>query len=273
MSAPRSSLTGSSARGGRYLIVVCWLALRASPVSARVAGSGLAAADWGCPGRARILRLDGCALGMRVACGAVFAVLFGSLVSPSAASPGAPRIAVASGGEIVVLSPNDGGRTVLTGARSGGANDTPAWSPDGQHLAFVSSRDHRDTGHSERASEIYVMNADGSAQRRLTFNGVPLSSPSWSSDGRTLVFSRDTPSRTGGLGRLELWTVDVTTGAERRLTVGPYDLAPTWSPDGSRVAFDRVTLDRKTGFHSAIYTISADGSAPKLLARIVHESA
>jgi len=202
---------------------------------------------------------------MRVACGAVFAVLFGSLVSSSAASPGAPRIAVASGGEIVVLSPNDGGRTVLTGARSGGANDTPAWSPDGQHLAFVSSRDHRDTGHSERASEIYVMNADGSAQRRLTFNGVPLSSPSWSSDGRTLVFSRDTPSRTGGLGRLELWTVDVTTGAERRLTVGPYDLAPTWSPDGSRVAFDRVTLDRKTGFHSAIYTISADGSAPKLL--------
>ena len=48
----------------------------------------------------------------------------------------------------------------------------PAWSPDGREIAFT-----RLVG--ERNTEIYVMNADGSEQRRLTFNPGPDVSPSW----------------------------------------------------------------------------------------------
>ena len=57
---------------------------------------------------------------------------------------------------------------------------TPAWSPDGRKLAFVSRRDGN--------SEIYVMNADGSAQENLTRQPANDSQPSWSPDGRKIAF-------------------------------------------------------------------------------------
>ena len=57
---------------------------------------------------------------------------------------------------------------------------TPAWSPDGRKLAFVSRRDGN--------SEIYVINADGSGQENLTQHPARDSHPSWSRDGRKLAF-------------------------------------------------------------------------------------
>ena len=57
---------------------------------------------------------------------------------------------------------------------------TPAWSPDGRKLAFVSRRDGN--------SEIYVINADGSEQENLTQHPARDSHPSWSRDGRKLAF-------------------------------------------------------------------------------------
>jgi Tol biopolymer transport system component len=47
----------------------------------------------------------------------------------------------------------------------------PAWSPDGQRIAFISDRDGND--------EIYVMNADGSGQQRLTRTPEDESFPAW----------------------------------------------------------------------------------------------
>ncbi len=61
-----------------------------------------------------------------------------------------------------------------------GTYATPAWSPDGRKLAFVSDRDGN--------SEVYVMNADGSGQRNLTRNAAFDADPSWSPDGRKLAF-------------------------------------------------------------------------------------
>ena len=56
----------------------------------------------------------------------------------------------------------------------------PAWSPDGRRIAFASGRDGN--------FEIYVINADGSRQRRLTRNTGRDVGPVWSPDGRRIAF-------------------------------------------------------------------------------------
>ena len=64
---------------------------------------------------------------------------------------------------------------------------SPAWSPDGRRIAFVSERDwDRDIG----GIEIYVMGADGSDVTRLTGNDDDEWAPAWSPDGRRIAFGR-----------------------------------------------------------------------------------
>ena len=69
-----------------------------------------------------------------------------------------------------------------------------AWSPDGERIAFLSDRDengpclfHDCIGH---ADELYVANADGTGERRLTENAEDDGSPAWSGDGEWLVAGR-----------------------------------------------------------------------------------
>jgi Tol biopolymer transport system component len=76
---------------------------------------------------------------------------------------------------------------------SGGRDGGLAWSPDGARIAFTSDRDrngqcffHDCWGHN---GEIYVMNADGSEQRRLTDDPGDDQSPSWSPDGTRIAFA------------------------------------------------------------------------------------
>jgi Tol biopolymer transport system component len=67
-----------------------------------------------------------------------------------------------------------------------GSNSYPVWSPDGRQLTFSSGRD---TG--EVSREIYVMNSDGSDQRRLTANDANDEPTSWSPDGQRIAFHSD----------------------------------------------------------------------------------
>jgi Tol biopolymer transport system component len=75
------------------------------------------------------------------------------------------------------------GRTLHTGA----LGDGPAWSPDGLHIAFV--RSHTDK-HFNDTSHIWIMDANGSNQRRLTTSRRLDSEPAWSPDGKKIAFSR-----------------------------------------------------------------------------------
>ena len=67
-------------------------------------------------------------------------------------------------------------------------DNQPAWSPDGDHLAFSSDRDGD--------LAIYVMAADGSGVRPLTVtDGYADGQPAWSPDGRHLAFFSDSRRR------------------------------------------------------------------------------
>lgn len=78
--------------------------------------------------------------------------------------------------------------SALTRLTSDAANDgAPAWSPDGSKILFQSDRDR--TGSDATTVEVYVMNANGTGQTRLTNDvGAFDGSPSWSSDGRKVLF-------------------------------------------------------------------------------------
>ena len=65
------------------------------------------------------------------------------------------------------------------------AATAPAWSPDGQKIAFV---EQRAAGRS--IPDVYVMNADGSGQRRLARNAARGWASAWSPDGRKIAFAR-----------------------------------------------------------------------------------
>jgi Tol biopolymer transport system component len=134
--------------------------------------------------------------------------------------------------DIIVLDLRNGTETNLTRipADSPYYDVDPAWSPDGSKIVFVSSR------HGAYNYEIYVMNDDGSEQRRLTDNSYPDFWPSWSPDGKTIAFGR---YASGTLESAEIFLLDVATGAETRLTDNAVmDARPSWSPDGRRLAFE-----------------------------------
>jgi len=107
----------------------------------------------------------------------------------------------------------------------------PAWSADGERLAFHSNRSGN--------YDIYVMNADGSGLERLTDHPADEGHPNWSPDGRWIAFEAERD------GRSEIYRVKVDTGRVRRLTTGlALKLGPAHSPDGAGIAFMEKGLIR-----------------------------
>jgi TolB protein len=116
----------------------------------------------------------------------------------------------------------------------------PAWSPDGREIAFTSNRDGR--------THIFVMNAEGSDTRRVTNTVHSDEHPTWSSDGRWIVFARE-----GALYR-----VRASGGVATRVGSGLGASGdPAYSPDGRLIAYDY----RRPGYSiKEIYLMNADGS-------------
>jgi TolB protein len=134
----------------------------------------------------------------------------------------------------VVVADLDGdGERALTSEP--GVDGDPHWSPDGKRLVFASARDrngdcffHDCTGH---APELYVMNADGSGQRRLTDDPGYDVSATWSPDGKLILFARLAEEG----GDYELFVVDASGGSPRPLTDnGEWDWMPDWGATGTR---------------------------------------
>jgi len=102
-----------------------------------------------------------------------------------------------------------------------GIYGTPVWSPRGDLIAFTKVRNGK--------FYIGVMRADGSGERLLTENFYQ-EAPSWSPNGRVLVFYRETKSGSKGEGfSAKLWSIDITGYNERRLSTKTDASDPSWS--------------------------------------------
>ncbi len=116
----------------------------------------------------------------------------------------------------------------------------PSWSPDHTELAL------------ERGGYIYIVNLDGSDERKVV-HGM---APAWSPGGKEISFSRVRSE----VSKADLYVVETTSIKERKVAEGLY---PSWSPDGKRIAYSNLGLslqwavDRST----KVYTVAIDGSS------------
>ena len=157
---------------------------------------------------------------------------------------------------------------------------SPAWSPDGSHLTYVSF----ETGHAvvyvqslytrqrmvladfrgsnsapawspdgkqlaivltrDGSSQIYLVRPDGSGLRRLTFSDAIDTEPNFSPDGQTLLFTSDRG------GSAQIYRIPLAGGPAERLTFGEgSNFSPRYSPDGKGFVFAHLN---NGGFYIAM---------------------
>ena len=110
-------------------------------------------------------------------------------------------------------------------------------------IIFASDRDGN--------KEIYVMDADGSNQTRLTTNSSLDVEPSWSPNGSKIAFNSDRD------GNKEIYVMNADGSNATRLTNNDsLDADLSWSPDGSKIVFNSNRGDNS----KEIYVMDADGS-------------
>ena len=200
-------------------------------------------------------------------------------------------VSITASGKEVYISDFDGyGATKVTNTQKGLAL-SPALSPDGRKLAYLTytrglpalhikdlatqkivsvtrkgvkidpawrsgSSELATTFSFEGNQELYLLRSNGSIVRRLTRHGMIDLTASFSPDGSKMAFVSDRH------GKPQIFIKDLNSGAIRRLTFeGKYNTQPEWSPVGDKIAY---TTMQKNG-EINIFIINADGTGLKQL--------
>jgi Tol biopolymer transport system component/imidazolonepropionase-like amidohydrolase len=162
----------------------------------------------------------------------------------AALSPDARTIVIDLLGALWTLSA-DGGRATRI-LEDGYDARMPAWSPDGQRIAFQAYRG--------ATWNIWTIGRDGSGLRQETSGPFDDREPHWSPDGQRVAFSSDRS------GNYDVWILTLATGDLRQLTSNPAnDFMPAWSPDGGEMAF---VSDRRA---RGIYAVALESGAERLV--------
>jgi uncharacterized protein YegL len=193
-----------------------------------------------------------------------------AITNPDQGDADGDRLGDACDPETIIIAPNTNQPTPNTAvnpnpsANTAAATPAPTLAPtevaqaaitlpadvaQNTQIVFSSNRDGD--------SEIFIMNADGSDQRQLTFNNFTDDKPDFSPDGRQIAWE----SNQGGT--FDIWVMDIDGQNARPLTDNTsQDWGPAWSPDGSQIAFHSLR-----GQSTNVWVMNADGSNPQLITR------
>ncbi|MDW7695978.1 amidohydrolase family protein [Flammeovirgaceae bacterium SG7u.111] len=163
----------------------------------------------------------------------------------AALSPDKSSLAIDLQGTIWILPVEGGKATAITDGM--GDCHEPAWSPDGQKLAF----------HSYKAGNYHIWTVDknGSSLTQITKSKFDDREPHWSPNGEDIIFSSDRN------GNYDIWKINLTSSTLTALTDDTAnDYYPTYSPTGDQIAFVSETKEAP-----GLYTMKDDGSTKELL--------
>ena len=170
---------------------------------------------------------------------------YGTYTAEGVLSPDGTKIVFTSlkDGDLDIYTMNVDGSDVRRLTTTPGYDGGPWWSPDGTKIVY---RAHHPTDSAELAAyralldqhmirpnrmELFVMNADGSDQRQITHLGGANFGPTWTPDGRRILFSSNYQNPRSGNFDLYLVNLDGT-GLEQVTTREEFDGFPMFSRDG-----------------------------------------
>ena len=158
-------------------------------------------------------------------------------------------------GDLEIYTMNVDGTNVKRLTTTAGYDGGPWWSPDGTKIVY---RAHHPKDSTElrqyrellgqgmiRPSkvELYVMNADGSDNRQITNLGGANFGPSWTPDGKRIIFSSNHQNPRSG--NFDLFLVDLDGRNLERVTTSPvFDGFPMFSPDGKQLIWASNRFDQ-----------------------------
>lgn len=160
-------------------------------------------------------------------------------------SPSAKRVAVEARGDVWTLPAKDGSPRDLS-RTSGVAERDPAWSPDGQWIAYFSDA----TGE----YELYITQSDGRGEtKQLTTDDGPFKyAPEWSPDSKYITFTDKTST---------LWLHTIETDETKKIDKDPWGnwtgLNVSWSHDSRWFAYPKSHDDRSNG-NTAIWVYNVE---------------
>lgn len=154
-----------------------------------------------------------------------------------------------------IVATKEDGTDFINLSRNAATDIDPAWSPDGQQIAFVSDRNG--------SFDIFIMKADGSGVTQVTTDPMDERHPAWSPDGKKILFEsgRDGVVADPQLSRsrfTDVFAIEVDGSRIENLTKSPTvsEYRAAWSPDGHLIAFLRG---------GAVTLMNADGSGQRPL--------
>jgi TolB protein len=175
-------------------------------------------------------------------------------------SPDGKRIVFTSlkDGDLEIYTMNTDGSDVRRLTNTPGYDGGAWWSPDGKQIVY---RANHPTDSAELATyrallaqglvrpsrvELYLMNADGSNKRQITRLGGANFGPSWTPDGKRIIFSSN--YRNPRSGNFDLYLIDPDGSNLEQLTFDEaFDGFPMFSPDGKKLVWASNRGDEKAG--------------------------
>ena len=184
---------------------------------------------------------------------------YGVYTAEGVVSPDGRKVVFTSlkDGDLDIYTMNVDGTDLRKLTTTPGYDGGPWWSPDGTKLVYRAWHPEGDSLTAYRAllaqrlvrpnrMELWLMNADGSDQHQITHLGGANFGPSWTPDGRRLIFSSN--YRQPRSGNFDLFLVNLDgTGLEQVTTHQSFDGFPMFSPDGHSLVWASNRHDAKPG--------------------------